>query len=1259
MAQLVLGQLGARVGASLLPKGIGLLGMQASGAALGRALGSIAGAALDARFLDPPVEGPRLRDVHITEAREGASIPLVYGRMRVGGQLIWAARFKERREVTGGKGGPRVAEYSYTLSFAVALCQGEVSQVTRCWANGEPFDLSRANWRLHTGSETQEPDALIEAIEGDAPAYRGVAYVVFEDLPVDDFGARPPQMSFEVLRPLPGDGKLEALARGVNLIPGSGEFALATDVVYREISPGREITENAHASTSQSDFQVSLDQLAAELPNVTRVHLVVAWFGDDLRCGECRIRPGVEGGDRQTRPLAWSVAGVERGDAYIVSSYDGRPNYGGTPSDASVQQAIIALKARGYHVTLYPFVLMDIPDSNGLPNPYGGSNQPAFPWRGRITCDPAPDVAETTDGTAEAAAQVEAFFESENGYRAFMLHHAQLATSVGADGLLIGSEMIGLTRIRDAAGDYPAVEALRSLAAEVRGIVGADMEVSYAADWTEYGAHVRESGGYVRFPLDRLWASPDIDYVGLDWYPPMGDWRSGEDHADAAFGSEGERDYLIANVAGGEAYDWYYADADARAAQERSAITDGAYDEPWVFRQKDVRSWWSAAHHERTDGVRSETQTDWTPCMKPVRFVEFGCPAVDRGANQPNVFYDPKSSESALPHFSGGTRDDLIQRRAIEAFCAFWVDPANNPVSNAYAGRMTPADGIALWSWDARPYPVFPARDDVWSDSDNWRLGHWLTGRTGATLLADVVEEVCGLGALAPDVSRLDGVVQGYRFDGPGSVRAALEPLAAAYGFDCIEHDGRIAFRMRGGGVDMVVDPDELAESGESAGVDHVHDALDIEPPTVRLHYLDAGHASAVVLSDTDQGGVVIDVAAPVAFDLATAQRRANAVAEELARETRRLRIEGPARLSALEPGDIIALEGLAYRITEIADGETISVSASLAGPAPDIAVTTGAPPAPPVSVANVRPDVCVFEPPPLPGDEEDDRPLTVAWSEPWREPLMVTRADNTTTRLGALNSPGVIGRLASPLHAHVSGRWQTVDLWVRIGGGRLDSRSDQDVLAGANVALVETASGWEMLQFAQAQLVGEHEYRLSRLLRGQQGTEPEMGEGAEIGARIVFVTGREERLADPAWAPGGLLAWRAWRQSPDEASAVGGVVAHRGATERMWSPAHARASWEGGDLRLDWIRRARRGGDAWGPGEPPSEFAESYRITVRAEGAWVREWVVAQPWATYSRADREGDFPDGGAAEIAVAQIGGDGLPGAQAGVSLWLPAA
>src|SRR6185369_2578169 len=98
---------------------------------------------------------------------------------------------------------------------------------------------------------------------------------------------------------------------------------------------------------------------------------------------------------------------------------------------------------------------------------------------------------------------------------------------------LIGSELRSLTRVRSASGVYPAVTQLLTLAADVKAILGAGTVVTYGADWTEYGAHVVDSGANeVCFPLDPLWASASIDVVGIDYYAPLADWRDGAAHLD-------------------------------------------------------------------------------------------------------------------------------------------------------------------------------------------------------------------------------------------------------------------------------------------------------------------------------------------------------------------------------------------------------------------------------------------------------------------------------------------------------------------------------------------------------------------------------------------------------------------------------------------------------------------------------------------------------------------------------------------------------
>jgi hypothetical protein len=268
---------------------------------------------------------------------------------------------------------------------------------------------------------------------------------------------------------------------------------------------------------------------------------------------------------------------------------------------------------------------------------------------------------------------------------------------------------------------------------------------------------------------------------------------------------------LQANIEGGEFFEWFYASESARNAQLRTPIADGAHGKPWVFRTKDLRSWWLNSHYNRMGGVEAAAPTPWVPQSKPIWFCELGVPSVDKGANQPNVFYDPKSSESFLPYYSRGTRDDLIQREALKAVLSYWATSGSrNPVSTIYGGRMIEAIGV--WTWDARPYPAWPGRADLWSDGDLYPLGHWLNGKTGLADLAALVAERCRrVGLTAYDVSALFGVVTGYLRDRPMSPRAEIEALAAAFAFDAVESDGVIRFVPRGRAAALSLMPSDLA----------------------------------------------------------------------------------------------------------------------------------------------------------------------------------------------------------------------------------------------------------------------------------------------------------------------------------------------------------------------------------------------------------------------------------------------------------------
>ncbi|SEN64057.1 Putative phage tail protein [Loktanella fryxellensis] len=1321
MATLVLGAVGSAIGGAF---GGAILGF--SGAAIGGFIGSTIGSVVDnwiVSSLAPAqrIEGARLDSLRITSSTEGAVIPRLFGRMRIGGNIIWATDFRDEVNTTrqgGGKGsGPKVTttEYLYFASFAVALCEGEITGIGRVWADGKAMDMTGVTWRWYPGDEVQAPDPFIAAKMGAAetPTYRGTAYVVFEELNLSAFGNRLPQISFEVFRPLADADTAEGLVKAVTMIPASGEFTYATAPVKKTTgSGGTTVAENLNAITDTADIVVALDRLQSLAPAVESVSLVVAWFGDDLRAGNCKVRPGVEVDTKTTTPSAWVVNGVARSDAFLVSrDSEDRPVYGGTPADFAVVQAIQEMKARGLRVTFYPFILMDVPPGNTKPNPYSAnaatSGQPTFPWRGRITCSPAAGFAGSVDKTATAATQVSALFGTatpanfslsgttvswtgpvgEWSLRRMILHYAHLCKAAGGvDAFLIGSEMPGLTTIRSGASTYPAVAAYKSLAAAVRTILGAGPKIGYAADWSEYfGHHPADGSGDVYFHLDPLWSDANINFIGIDNYMPLSDWRDGFDHADASLAPAiYDGAYLQSNITGGEGFDWFYASALDRTTQTRTPIMDGAAAKPWVFRFKDLRAWWSNPHFNRPGGLESGTPTAWVPQSKPIWFTELGCPAIDRGTNQPNVFFDPKSSESFTPYFSRGWRDDAIQRAYLEATYLFWGAAANNPTSSVYGARMVHVPECAAWTWDARPYPFFPELTDVWTDGPNWRLGHWLTGRLGAVSLAALVRHLClraGMPEELIDVSGLWGAVEGYVISALEAPRASISTLARHFGFDAVESEGRIKFLMRGRIAGLTIIPDSMVAAASAQGdVMELTRAQETELPQAlkwQVARADEDYDAAQVEArritvDTTR---IASESFPMAIPPEEAERRCRRALMEawVGRESAVFRLP-PSRLS-LDPCDVILLDHdgrlTEMRLVSIADSDLRSVDAVRQ----DRAVydlPPGEPRPATLSTPTVfgAPDIVLMDLPRLREDQPAHRPMVAAHAKPWPGEIAVYRSAATDgfallTTFGTRARMGVLAAdfCTGPVSRFDLGNALVVDLY----SGKLESVTDITLLGGANALAVETGAGqWEIVQAGNAELIAPGRYRLTRLLRGQRGTEQAMVSMVPTGARVVVLDTAVATLPISEADLG--LQWN-WRIGPaskpvSDDTFVATTFTPEGAGLRPFSVAHVEQPWHiartPGDLTIRWTRRSRSlAADTWGAGDVPlAEDGEAYEVEIRDGGTIKRTLNASTTSVLYTAvlqtADWGAPFGPGQSLAIRIYQL--SALIGRGAGRSVTL---
>jgi hypothetical protein len=176
---------------------------------LGGAIGAIAGQQIDSALFAPKArQGPRLGELAVQTSSYGSSVPKIFGTMRVAGTVIWSTDLiEDRTRSGGGKGQPKTVTYSYSASFAVALSGRPIRGVSRIWADGKLLRgaagdfKSETGFRLYLGSEDQAVDPRIGSIEGagKAPAHRGIAYAVFDDFQLADYGNRIPSLTFEVI----------------------------------------------------------------------------------------------------------------------------------------------------------------------------------------------------------------------------------------------------------------------------------------------------------------------------------------------------------------------------------------------------------------------------------------------------------------------------------------------------------------------------------------------------------------------------------------------------------------------------------------------------------------------------------------------------------------------------------------------------------------------------------------------------------------------------------------------------------------------------------------------------------------------------------------------------------------------------------------------------------------------------------------------------------------------------------------------------
>jgi hypothetical protein len=1202
MASIVLGVAGGAAGGAIGGPVGAVIGAQ-----IGRSVGSsIDGAILSKNKTLRPLNGPRLADLGVQSSTYGKMIPIVYGLMRVGGNIIWSQPMKETITSTtssaggGGKGGggkisQTTTNYTYSITLAIAICEGPLDQIMRIWADAKQLDLSQYTVRLYNGDESQLPDTLIQSIEGvnNTPAFRGLAYVVFEDFQLGDYGNRIPNFTFEVIKKkLSNDystSKIEDMITGMVMIPGAGEFVYDTVIQNKVpgalvggnwVQQGSQQSVNMHTAYGKANALAALDQLKQTCPNVNWVSVVISWFGTSMTLSACDVLPGVEYQTGAiTAPNLWSSGGFNRSTAHPITLISGSPQYGGTPDDGSILRYLTELRARGYNIAFYPLLFMDVAGK---------------PWRGDLT---------------GSASDINTFFTKTNGFKAYITHYANLVAA-HVDAFVIGSEMKGLTKVTDIPGNYPAVNQFVSLAATVKSIMGSGVKVTYAADWSEY--HHAEGGWY---NLDPLWASPNIDVIGIDAYFPLTD----------AVQTGYDVNTVIAGWTSGEGYDWYYSDP-ARTMQVPLAA-------PYAW--KNIAWFWNNTHTNPNGAT-----TAWTPAMKKIWFTEVGFPSVDGATNQPNVFYDPLSTQSGIPYKSRGRVDFLAQRIGLAATHAQW------------AGSSM-IERIFVWAWDARPFPYWPDLNAVWSDGVNWQTGHWVQGKLGTSGLDAILSDICarsGLTASDIDVSAISGQVDGFIINRQQTMRDAIETLQSAYFFDAVESGDVLKFVPRGGASVLTINEDDIAVGNNE--LFSVNRAQEIElPKRINIIYLSrllnyqtaTQHSQREVTSSMeiltmDIPIVCTDQMAKTIADIALFSQWTGRTA---------FQFNLPLKYAQLEPTDIITVtvSGITYRMrvasTRMVSPTMIEVKALMDDQSTYDFYSA---PATPSSLLLENQSVAtssmsLLDMPAFPGDDNDKGVIRVAangLSGTWTGAALY-RSDDGGANYGRvidLSTPSVIGTSVTALAVGPTAVFDdansvTVSL---IGSNALQSVSELAVLNGANAALI----GNEIIQFKTATLINANQYRLSGLLRGRLGTDWAIA-GHVAGEAFVLLDGRVNKFQAANNLIGLSRSYKCVSFGSTLTATSPQDFLYTGVALKPYSPVHLSGVRDGsGNLTINWVRRTRISGN-WQDGVDVAlnETSEAYEVEIM-NGVNVMRTItgLSTPTASYTAAQQITDF---GAAQTSV----------------------
>lgn len=1245
-----------------------------AGSYFGGPIGGMAGAFIGGLIdnaLMPKQKGPQLTDLQVTGASYGQPIPLVYGATRVAGTVIQSSDLV--KHTSGGKGGGGGGQQTtYTATFAVSIAAGPITSVWRIWADGHviydarPAAIVGATgikvyntggysqyMTFYLGNETQTPDTNLEALvgAGNQPAYRGTAYMVCHNFPVSDFGNRVPNFQFEVL--------------GLSDSPSSLAFQTNFQGKNNAWSSTTSLNRSAASQTDMYGNMILCDTQASGWATAQAV--------------------APDGHQVWQMTIAQFVTQLQNivGGAYVAGSYN---TFTVAPIIGSGQWLYFTMRKSGTSIPGYSFetwVAIAAPTTSGTPTLIGAA---------RIGC-PLTGPPYTV------------------GLAPLMVAGNQTSGDpvVGMSTYNIGALDWGLYWMPPVnwllSGQFNAGNGFVAPAVITTPIVSTNLSQNLASQQTARG-HAYAPIGWM-LPTVQTGALPPYTLFATNLY---------------FYFNHGIMDYQATAISpaicpeiqsvlqpvypGGCMIEIGFGLVDYGFLYAQG-LASGTV--PYNFQPASASSY-TVANNSFVDSTGAQA----VPFTDEHTFLSSGAAGgLDTYSPQPAYIMPQGNGSYVVGFVMKGVDDAYTNLNGSEMFVSARLF-VYNPVTNVFT-QANRVQGLLYTNLNVGGTGTTASvLDDYVSvlyqpTTGTFMLGGYLsnvpvTGTAywaelatvvghGNVSLADIVEDVClrcGLASALFDVTALEStILDGYTITSDMSGRSALQPLQQIFIFDGIESDWVVKWRLRAAAPVGSISENDLGAraNGVTQDLPKIQEMRgnDVELPRgIQIKFFYPGIDYQIATQHVKRPTVatnarnITTISAAITMEPAAARNACETALYLAWLRREQYTISVPLTALAYDPGDVVTLnytdqEGLANAVPayitkanlgadnviqiEAQQTDSISYSPVLAGQAP---IYNGS------SFSVFQAVTFDLIDGPLLRDADDSAGFYAAaygTSSNWTGGPLMKSVDGGSTfaQIGTFTAPDTIGTAVNALPAVTNySVWDiTSTLTVSLNSGSLSSVAPNQVTAGTNNALVGTPStGYELIGFMNATLLGPNIYRLSGLLRGQQGTDWFMGSHA-MNEQFILVAQNGGVLAEGLQLSeiGLPRKYEAYSAGVDLSTVTPVSFTCLGVRIKPLSPILAKYSRDGSNnLTLSWTPRRRLSDDIQDNIDPyVDEAVESYSTDIIVSGSVVRTIASTSPTLAYSAANQTTDgITPGNPVTVKIYQVSsriGRGYPGAFTG--------